>query len=200
MNMIGLVFGRLTVVGKVAGASPIKWECSCSCGGTKVARGDHLRYGKTSSCGCLVKETMRVRQYRHGFFGTATYSTWQSMKNRCNDHTMKDYGGKGVIVCERWERFENFLEDMGERPDGKTLDRRDNSLGYFKENCRWATKKQQGNNTSRNRLLELGDKTLTMAQWGELLGLNQGTIQTRLRRGWSVEDALSTNMKVNQFS
>lgn len=110
------------------------------------------------------------------------YHSWASMKARCsnsNDKRFAHYGGRGITVCDRWFRFENFLEDMGERPKGKTLDRIDNNKGYYKENCRWADFTTQLNNTSRNRYIKYKGKSKTLSQWIEYLGLKPSTIRQR---------------------
>lgn len=118
----------------------------CSCGNKKEIRESHVRSGDTTSCGCIKKQPKT-----HGNTGTPTYNSWLSAKGRClnkNNTAYPDYGGRGITFCTSWQySFENFLEDMGERPSANhSLDRIDNSKGYCKSNCRWATKKQQANN------------------------------------------------------
>jgi hypothetical protein len=115
------------------------------------------------------------------------------MLRRCNDPKQtgyQNYGGKGVTVCEDWKTFEGFLADMGEREDGKTLDRIDGNGNYEKSNCRWFDMKEQANNRSNNHLLTHNGETHTVAQWAEILGIKDGTIRGRLFRGFSTEDAL----------
>jgi predicted DNA-binding transcriptional regulator AlpA len=120
---------------------------------------------------------------------------WRNMKNRClksSDAAYDRYGGRGIKVCERWLKFENFLADMGERPPGMTLDRIDNNLGYCPENCRWASYKEQNNNRRDNRMITFKGETKNMAQWCTELGLSQKTISQRINGlGWSGERALS---------
>lgn len=103
----------------------------------------------------------------------------------------KDYVGRGIGVCEEWRNFENFVRDMGERPRGMTLDRIDNDAGYSKENCRWATPKQQMNNTRRNRYITFRGETKTVAQWADALSIPVGILRSRLDRGWDVVDAMT---------
>lgn len=103
----------------------------------------------------------------------------------------KDYVGRGIGVCEEWREFESFMRDMGERPLGMTLDRIDNDAGYSKENCRWATPKQQMNNTRRNRYVTFRGETNTVAQWAEALSIPEAILRSRLARGWSVDDAMT---------
>jgi hypothetical protein len=123
------------------------------------------------------------------------------MRHRCISRWRKDfvrYGGRGISVCERWcgpEGFTNFLADMGERPPGTSLERKDNNLGYMPENCVWASAKQQANNTRRNRIILLGDQKMTMTQAAGLLGIKMGTLWMRVKRGWSIERAISTEIR-----
>jgi hypothetical protein len=115
------------------------------------------------------------------------------MLKRCNDPKQtgyQNYGGKGIKVCEDWKTFEGFLADMGERGEGKTLDRIDSNGNYEKSNCRWFDMKEQANNRSNNHLLTHNGETHTVAQWAEKLGIKDGTIRARLFRGFSTEDAL----------
>ena len=148
--MQGKVFGKLTVVSRVVPSSPIKWRCQCECGTTVKVLGSNLRAGHTRSCGCLQREHVLRLTFKHGKMDTPTYRSWKSMKRRCNAITSpqyKDYGGRGIKVCKRWnESFLAFLEDMGERPPGMTLDRKNNDKGYTKKNCRWATRSTQNKN------------------------------------------------------
>lgn len=122
------------------------------------------------------------------------YGSWTAMKARCGDvnhPAFHRYGGRGISVCERWLVFENFLEDMGERPAGATLERKQNNLGYSKENCRWATRKEQARNTCSNRYLSFNGERLTVGDWAVKLGFSKNTINERIKRGWSLERALS---------
>ena len=132
----------------------------------------------------------------HGMSYSREYISWQTMKARCynknNDH-YKNWGGRGIAVCDKWKNsFENFYEDMGKRPAGTTLDRINNDKGYSPENCRWATMKQQENNRRNNHLITYNGKTMTISQWSERLNFKKHIIGERLKRGWSVEKALTT--------
>lgn len=130
------------------------------------------------------------------FVRTPTYSSWANMKTRCDSKTFYAYdewGGRGISYDPRWKNFSAFLEDMGERPYGTTIDRVDNSRGYSKANCRWATPKEQSNNTRRNRYIEFNGVTRTLQQWQDEVKIGRRTISERLRRGWSVEKALTTH-------
>jgi len=185
----GAVFAYLTVIEAATSSAGRKgWLCVCVCGNRRViSKGDLLRAKHpTKSCGCKRKTT-------HGYSNSPTYMTWGKMIQRAtnpNNDRSADYIGRGITVCDDWKVFENFLRDMGERPEGMSLDRIDNSKGYSPENCRWATPKEQLNNTRRNRFLTLNGETKTVAQWAEEAGINAGTIYSRLGRGWSGADLL----------
>lgn len=139
---------------------------------------------------------------KHGYRHTATYQTWIDMRRRCYDETRPDYaryGGRGIRVCAAWQSsFETFLRDMGERPEGKTLDRIDVDGAYCKENCRWATQREQLRNTRFNRKLTYRGKTQTLIEWADELGIVAGTIAARLRRGWSTAKTLSTALNATR--
>ena len=146
VDIAGQTFGRLTAIkqhdSQAAGA---RWECQCNCGNKTIVNSLKLRTGKTKSCGCYTKEN--PSHLIHGQANkTKTYRTWKEMRQRCsnpNATQYKWYGTKGITVSDWWYTFENFRTDMGERPEGKTLDRINPDKGYEKNNCRWATPKEQ---------------------------------------------------------
>lgn len=142
---------------------------------------------------------MRSSQNRHGHYGAPTYNSWRNMLARCQDpknDQYEDYHGRGITVCDRWQEFANFFEDMGERPEGKTIDRIENDKGYFKENCRWADDFQQGRNKRNNRLITYKGETKCMTEWAELLGFKLTMLRHRLDKGWDVERAFTTPIRV----
>ena len=124
------------------------------------------------------------------------YSVYRGMLNRCNNPNcwaFSRYGDKGVKVCDKWlgkNGFTTFCKDMGERPDGCTLDRIDNDKGYYPENCRWATPKQQANNTCKTKKLTIGSETKTLSEWCDVYGIKKPTVESRLRAGWTCSEAV----------
>jgi hypothetical protein len=133
------------------------WRCICDCGAEKTAAVNSLKSGLVQSCGCLLSETARKRKTTHGMYKTPVYQSWDSMIQRCTNPATKkfsDYGGRGIAVCERWLAFENFYADMGDRPEGHTLDRINVNGNYEPGNCRWATAKQQSRNKRTTKLSE----------------------------------------------
>jgi len=130
--------------------------CICECGNRVKVTLNNLRKGHTKSCGCLAREEIIRRSTVHGMYGTPAYKSWVGAKARCynpRNKEYKNYGGRGIKFCERWEKFKNFLADMGQRPSGLTLDRINNDKGYSKKNCRWATRKEQANNRRNDNMI-----------------------------------------------
>jgi len=194
--MAGQRFGRWLVIKRANSMNGnIRWLCRCACGTEKTVDGAALRREDSTSCGCRWGENLRT----HGMCTTKTYRIWASMKQRCADlncKSYKNYGGRGICVCERWiESFPNFLSDMGESPKGCWLDRIDNNSHYSPTNCRWATPRQQANNTRRNVFVAVAGETLTVSQWARRNGLRPHTVHARIRRGWPPEMAVSDPLK-----
>ena len=195
---IGARFGRWTVVDPDAGRSKSGnrlVRCKCECGNIGLVVAAKLKNGWSSSCGCFSREKQRDVHTIHGWSKTSTYSTWIKIRDRCqNKEAAKypDYGGRGISVCERWQKFQNFLADMGEKPGPEySLDRIDNDGDYRPENCRWADAKTQSNNRRSNRFIEFDGERKTIAQWADETGLSQHMIFKRLERGWSIERTLT---------
>lgn len=192
----GQTYGRLTVIRRAGSkAGRVTWACMCECGTTVEVVSNALTSGHTKSCGCWRDQRNRSAPLKHGHARrgtpfTPTYRTWQSMMSRCYNKKLKsfkDYGGRGIKVCDGWHLFENFLAYMGERPKGMTLDRIDNSKGYTPDNCRWATKVTQARNTRANRIVDFNGKQMTQAEFAERIGVSQSTVSRRLRIGWTPE-------------
>lgn len=192
--MIGRRFGKLVVL-SFSGRSKTKhliWLCKCDCGNEKIIRGITLRDGRTKSCGCLHTR----HGHRTGEVTSRTYRAWIALNTRChnvNHVRYRNYGGRGITVCERWRKFENFLDDMGESPTNEhQIDRIDNDLGYCQANCRWVTKLEQARNTTKSRFLTCYGKTQCVSAWAEELGIIAATLHSRLKRGWSTAKTLTT--------
>lgn len=198
IEMVGRKFNRLLVLSeayKVDGG--YFYHCKCDCGNEATINGMKLRSGHTKSCGCLHKEVMIKRNTTHGLYFTAEHRSWEAMLKRCyykENVGYKNYGEKGITVCKRWrESFQCFFDDMGYKPSIKhTLDRIDNSDGYYKENCRWATRVEQSLNRSDNHRLTFNSKTQTIKEWSDEVGIKMSTICNRINIfGWSVDRALT---------
>jgi transposase-like protein len=184
---VGNVYEKLTVVefaGKTKSGDS-RWLCKCECGKTTtVARGE-LRKGSTKSCGCH-------RARSSGNYKTSEYTSWKEMKRRC-DPNYKDkhlYADRGITLCEQWRTsFNTFLADMGPKPFPEaTVDRKNNDLGYTPDNCRWATKLEQSQNTRKARMLTFSGETLCLREWARRLGVRHRTIARRLdEQGWNME-------------
>ena len=177
IDIAGQKFNMLTAIEHIEG---VLWRCVCDCGVEKSVASYPLRRGRIKSCGCSKSELLAARTRTHGMTKTPTYRSWLSMRRCCNEPShpqYKYYGGRGIKVCERWLKFENFLADMGERPDGTTVDRIDGSKDYEPGNCRWATQAEQMNNTSRS----VSYQGKTLKQWSQELGIKYHTLTYRLR-------------------
>ena len=154
-DLLGQIFGRLTVIAKTdkRKSGKVVWECLCECGKTKEVRSTLLICKSTKSCGCLAKETAKKltknHLYTHKMSHTPIYQRWAKIKDRCLNANCKDYkyyGGRGIKIDSRWLQFENFISDMGFPQDGQSIDRINNDGPYTKDNCRWATAKEQAQN------------------------------------------------------
>lgn len=201
-DLTGNRFDRLIVIKLVDRDkwNNIRWLCLCDCGEKTIVQMGHLKSGHTKSCGCFMKDKATIHGYSKRNKKDRTHQSWESMIKRCtksNHKFWKHYGGRGIKVCERWlNSFNDFLEDMGERPPGLTIEREDNDKGYYKENCRWATRKQQMRNTRRNILITFNNKIQTMIEWSEETGIAYTTLVARISRyKWSIGRALTTPVK-----
>lgn len=193
---VGSRFGKLvviafhTVVEYPSGARHKKWLCMCDCGEQTIALANNLSRGHTESCGCgigrLTHGMSRDEAHR------PTYSAWSGMLSRCRSGH-PNYGGRGIAVCERWNSFENFLADMGVRPEGMTIERKDVNGDYCPENCKWATRTEQNNNKRDTRYVEYQGQRLPLAvvHRNATTPITLAAFWIRIRNGWTVERALS---------
>lgn len=203
IDLTGRRFGRLVVERAVERTTPAGkrrryWLCRCDCGSGSTAETSNLTSGNTTSCGCFRIEKKRVTGRTHGGVGTRVYSIWKSMIQRCtnpNNPRWMSYGGRGITVCADWQTFENFRRDMGDPPEGTSIDRIDNDQGYEPGNCRWATSQTQNRNRRSSRPMTFQGKTRTLSEWSEELGIPYFTIHARLRRGATDEEALSAPVR-----
>jgi hypothetical protein len=194
-------FNRLTAI-SYAGDS--KWNCVCDCGTERKVDTYLLRSGQTKSCGCYQREAAsnycKKNNLKHNLSRFSGSDSWYQMIARCHKPHNKNYryyGERGIKVCERWLKLENFIEDMGERPDGYTLDRIDVDGDYCKENCRWTTRLVQSNNKRDTVFLTYNGETKSIHDWSRSKGLEYDALRGRLRLGWSLERALNTPKNFN---
>lgn len=182
-------FGQWVVVNEEDKQKPL---CRCVCGVERNVNIKNLKSGVSTSCGCARRSKLAERNTKHGKRFTRTWRIWRAMKTRCyNSNTAQyhNYGGRGIRVCDRWkDSFEYFLSDMGEAPQGLSIDRIDNNDNYTPENTRWATPKQQSQNKSNNNKIN-GE---CISQISRRLGGGHSLVAKRLARGWSLEKAIST--------
>lgn len=198
LSLIGHTFGKLKVIGEADprrfadGDTLCYWKCVCECGKKVEVLTKTLRNGMTRSCGCLrVKHGHSLRKTK-----SPEYSSWIGIISRCTNPKIRNwenYGGRGITVCERWRKFENFLADMGNRPKGMSIDRIDNNGNYEPGNCRWATQQQQSSNTRRNKAFVVNGMSGNMAELSRYYGLKFMTVWDRIyRRNWPPEKAFLT--------
>lgn len=194
-NLVGQRFDRLTVM-SFEGANKSRqsmWRCACDCGKESISVGVHLKNGRIKSCGCLQKERTSQAHTKHGQYQNRLYKIWTGMRQRCmnvNSEFYGRYGGRGIKICEEWGSptiFMSWAITHGYNK-GLTIDRVDNDGDYSPENCRWATRKEQANNTRQN----IKHDGLSVAEWCKRLGLHRRTAYSRLKLGWSIEKALFT--------
>lgn len=174
------------------------WLCQCDCGSATAVHTGNLRSGNTLSCGCWRRAFERANK-THGKSHSKIHGVWNGMIQRCtntNSASYEDYGARGITVCERWRQFANFYADMGES-NGLTLERIDNNGGYSRENCRWATRQEQGQNKRNNVFIFHLGHTKTLTQWAREYGISDNLLRTRfVYGGWTIERALNTPKRV----
>lgn len=195
-NLIGKKFGKLLVLERNGSTKDkhARWLCKCDCGGRVSVASNYLKSGKIKSCGCLKIKHGHAKNRKM----TKTYNAWIHMKQRCinpNNRAYKDYGGRGIKVCKRWLKFENFLRDVGEIPRGLTLDRTNNNKGYSPRNCRLTTMEKQSGNRRDNRFYHFNNETQILNDWAKEYNIKRQTLAYRLNKGMSIENALTTPVK-----
>lgn len=198
-DLTGMRFGRLRVIKRdVNKGNYAMWRCVCDCGNQIVVRTSSLKNGHTQSCGCYHKDIASGSNTKHGLYKHRLYRIYQHMISRCTnckENGYKNYGGRGIKVCDEWLKdFQSFAKwsMLNGYSDGLTLDRIDVNSDYSPLNCRWCTPKVQANNTRKNRILEYRGERHTMSEWSDILQMPYNLINSRIFRGWSVEKALTT--------
>lgn len=202
---IGRVFHRLTVIGYTPGRETPTERifpqliCRCQCGNVKPIRAASITTGIVRSCGCIHNERARglavIYKTTHGKSSYPEYESWKGIKQRClnpKNQAYSRYGGRGITICDRWiNSFEHFYADLGPRPSLKhSLERIDNNKGYEPGNCKWATKGEQARNKRSNRWFTVDGITLCVSDWAVKHGLKRRTLEARLARGLTIQEAL----------
>ncbi|AMQ06766.1 hypothetical protein [Sporosarcina psychrophila] len=202
LDLTGERFGRLVALElsesrKYKGRSRTKWICKCDCGNVKPILQSALRNGKTKSCGCFASERASETKRTHGLSGARIYGIWRSMKARCNDKEEERYGGRGIRVCEEWQKFEEFYKWSMENGYDKELsiDRIDNDGNYEPGNCRWTTDIVQLNNTSRNVFTEVKGEVLTLSEIARKYEVPGRTLHDRYSSGLRGDDLLASRKR-----
>lgn len=200
-DMTGKRYGRLFVLRqeKIEGSRNAMWLVRCDCGTEKVISGNSMRCGGVVSCGCQRRQNQIEACTKHGHTAggfSPEYSCWSGIIQRCTNPKSRSYsryGARGITVCKRWKKFDNFLEDMGERPSpNHTIERIDNNEGYKKSNCRWATRQEQMRNISTNRMVTYNGETKCVGEWAQITGINSSTLHSRIfNKNWPIAKAMT---------
>ncbi len=204
-NVIGRIYGRLTVTEDLpnhiqpSGQACRRVRCRCTCGESIDVRLPHIKSGHTSSCGCYKKELDGTLTKTHGMSGTRTYVIWCKMVGRGTGKCDQElYADRGITVCESWLKFENFFADMGEAPEGRSIDRVDGDRGYEQKHCRWATTVEQARNQRSSIRVDYGGRNLILRDLADELGLDSQLVYHRYTQlGWTLEKSLSTKKNPN---
>ena len=191
IDLIGQRFGKLLVIERSFLNKRTSWKCRCECNNETIVLSSNLKSGGTKSCGCLNKE---VTNRTHGMRYSKEYNSWRAMIKRCTNEkheSYPNYGGRGITICERWlKSFENFHQDLGDRPCNHTLDRINSNGNYEPSNCKWSSTKEQGSNKRTNIKIEFNGETLSLKEYCFRNNLIYRTILSKLRRGISLEDII----------
>lgn len=210
-DITGKKFGRLKVIKRMPNSkwNETRWLCQCDCGKQIVSTYGKLAYNHTTSCGCYSKELLIKNRTKHHLRKHKLYYIWSGAKQRCTNKKskfFKDYGGRGIKVCEEWNNEENgFLNfynwaiENGYTENGDyrqyTLDRIDVNGNYEPDNCRWVSQKIQNNNRRSNRIIEYNGEKHTITEWCQIKNITRSTFYHRIARGWSLEKTLITPQK-----
>ena len=205
-DLTGQKFGHLLVLERAEdkiykSKKAVCWKCKCNCRNIVIVQSSNLVTGNSTNCGCIRKkhcvEGIKKKNTKHNQSHNRIYSIWQLMKDRCyniNNKNYKNYGRRGIKVCEEWKNdfmsFYNWAMKNGYRDD-LTIDRIDVNGNYESSNCRWVTIKQQQNNKRNNHILYYKNEKHNITEWASILRINRATIYSRLKYGWSIEEALS---------
>jgi len=214
--MEGLKFNRLTIVNYSLTDKwrQRNWNCICDCGNLIIASTANLKSSNTKSCGCLQKEKAAISGANsattHGLSKTKDgkktrlFRIWMGIKTRCynpNVKEYKNYGGRGITMCDEWKNdFKSFHDWAIAKGYSEllTIDRIENNKDYYPENCKWSTDKDQTRNRRSSRFLELNGESKVMSEWAELYGLTDQCLFQRLKKGWSVEKAITTRLRLKK--
>lgn len=197
-NITGQKFGKLTAVrfAYVMPSGHAVWEFKCECGKYKRSLIANIKRNLMASCGCASKELKVARLIKSkSLRKDAIWRIYKGVIARCtnpNRHNYKDYGGRGIYVCKRWlDSFDNFVSDLGPRPDGYSLDRIDNDGPYSPENCRWASAKEQQNNRRCTKFIEHEGRKMTLTDWANHANVSIAALRYRIKQGWPLGEALN---------
>lgn len=204
---IGMAKGNLAVVSVTRVGRGWLCLCKCSCGQVVFMQASRITGYRSRFASCNINghryNGTRVHGHTKRGNNSPTFNCWNSMIQRCHNplnSSYDRYGGRGVVVCDRWKLFINFLRDMGIRPDGLTLGRINNDGNYEPSNCRWETRSQQARNRRSSHFIEHNGQRKTIAEWSEITGLSQKAIQQRASAGWASDKILTTPAMKNQYT
>lgn len=194
-------FNRLTVLQRDKNKwNRVMWKCRCDCGNIIFVNTYALKSGSAKSCGCYKSEILGNAMRKHKLSNTRIYNIWKGMRKRCNNPNSSSYylyGGRGIKVCEEWDKFLPFYywSMQNGYAENLSIDRINYDGNYEPSNCRWVDSEQQNNNTRQNVFITYNGKTLTLSQWAKYVGLTYSCLKARLYNGWSIEKALTTPVK-----
>lgn len=197
-NLAGQKFGKLTIIKRAKNRGHnTYWLCQCDCGNFKEAEASNLKTGTTNSCGCDKRKKQVLASTKHNQSKTRIYRIWSGLKQRCNNKkskTYKYYGGRGIKVCEKWQKNFEIFRDWAIQngyQEGLTIDRIDPNGNYEPANCRWISNFEQQHNKRNNKFLTYNNQTYCISEWAKIIGINAQTLFKRFERGFSIERALT---------